>query len=124
MGLARIPAKLEVSSEALTFVTVPPETSAIAPRFSRSQASLSTETTSMVTPLAADCTARIRCGTIAGNAKGKGGGDEHTGNEQENLVDLTDVEEDIHREVHSKNLEGVVQSSPSGCRPGNRESEA
>ena len=60
MGLARIPAKLEDSSEALTLVTVPPETSAIAPRFSRSQASLSTETTSIVTPLAADCTTRIR----------------------------------------------------------------
>lgn len=81
MGLARIPAKLEVSSEALTLVTVPPETSAIAPRFSRSQASLSTETTSIVTPLAADCTARVCFIAIVGDGKGKGGVGKHTSNE-------------------------------------------
>lgn len=54
MGLARIPAKLDVSSDALTLVTVPPDMSAMAPRFSRSQASLSTETTSIVTPFSDD----------------------------------------------------------------------
>lgn len=59
MGLARIPAKLVASSDALTLVTVPPDMSAMAPRFSRSQASLSTDTTSTVTPFVADCSRNI-----------------------------------------------------------------
>lgn len=59
MGLARMPAKLDVRSEALTLVTVPPDTSAMAPRFSRSQASLSTETTSIVTPFPDDCHVKV-----------------------------------------------------------------
>lgn len=54
IGLARIPAKLEASSKALTRVMVPPDLSAMVPRFSRSQASLSTETTSTVTPFSTD----------------------------------------------------------------------
>lgn len=53
MGLARMPAKFVARSEALTLVTVPPDDSAMAPSFSKSQASLSTDTTSTVTPFSA-----------------------------------------------------------------------
>lgn len=111
MGLARIPAKLEVSSEALTLVTVPPETSAIAPKFSRSQASLSTETTSIVTPLAADCTMSIRPSRGEGNGRGVG---ERTSTEQENLAGLDEITK------KSTETPGSKTSFPSIIQVGNR----